>query len=731
MNTKTSTSVASDLDARVQLPNQTIHQLEPEATGAAKIQAFCQADAVVFDRQSHRPNRVERGRHSNYSGRPVRECVLQSELFFEICRILGEEGQFQMAWAGNVDIDTGVVTPVASYPRSEEYLVGLHITIHDAPAGVGPVGTAIRDNRHVLVNDLLTDARMHPWQERAQRRGYRSVGAFPIMVHCHRHGAIAIYAREKDFFDPENVALLEELAANVSFALERMYTERMHRRAVQELDQFFALSLDLLCICSLEGRAFRLNSAWEKTLGFNAAELASHPWVEFVHPEDRPRAEAAWQKLKLGQQIEQLEFRVLSKSGSYRWLIGSATPSLALGVAFAAVRDITERKSLEEQLKNQNLALEEQNRRLNEASRLKTEFLANMSHELRSPLNGILGFTELLYDGKLGPIPERPREYVGRVHSSAMHLLELINGVLDLSKVEVGHLEFFPERVSVTDIIEEVMGILGSIAAGKKIQMQTEIDETVDNVLTDPGRLKQILHNYLSNALKFTNPEGRVVVRLKREGSSEFRLEISDTGIGIAQKDLARLFVEFQQLDATKAKLYPGTGLGLALTKRIVEGQGGRVGVESEVGKGSTFFAVLPRGPEVRKSDGPIARVLVVEDGRATSLLLSRVLEGADYQVETAGTGREAVEKCRRADFDAITLDLVLSDGSGLKALREIRSLPHFRSTPVIVISALDQRDVAVTDMVQAFLTKPINPNQLFETLEQVGVPARLTVGAK
>jgi PAS domain S-box-containing protein len=666
----------------------------------------------------------------SHAGRAIVHIRTRSQLFKEICRIVVEEGRFQMAFVGLVGAGTGVVTPVANFPREEDYLTGLRITVNDEPAGRGPVGTAIRENRHVVCNDLMTDSRMQPWWDRAERRSYRSVGAFPVVVRGRATGALAIYSGEVGFFDAENVALLDELAADLSFALESIEVEGMRHRAVEELDQFFNLSLDMLCIFNLDGYMHRLNPAWEKTLGFSAAKLCGKPWIEFVHPEDRPRAEAALQNLREGIEIEHLEVRFLSKSGAYRWLVGSATPALEQGVVFAAVSDVTERKHLEERLRSQNAALEEQNRRVNEASRLKSEFLANMSHELRSPLNGIIGFTELLYDGKLGPIPERPREFVGRIHGSASHLLQLINGVLDLSKVEAGRLEFRPERVSVSSVIQEVVGILGTLGAEKQIRIETEIDDSADKVLTDPGRLKQILHNYLSNALKFTGPEGRVVVRLKSEGAAEFRLEVSDTGVGIAEKDFGRLFVEFQQLDATKAKRYQGTGLGLALTKRMVEAQGGRVGVESKLGEGSTFFAVLPRASGVDSAADPIASILVIENEKVARLLLTRVLEGAGYRVDTAGTCREAIEKCRRSDFDAITLDLLLADGSGWEALRRIRSLPRFQNTPVIVLSMLEERDVALPEPVQGFLTKPIAPDKLLGALERAGVTTRSPIGA-
>jgi signal transduction histidine kinase len=292
-------------------------------------------------------------------------------------------------------------------------------------------------------------------------------------------------------------------------------------------------------------------------------------------------------------------------------MIGSAAPALERGVVFAALRDITERKQLEEQLRTQYLALEDQNQRLNEASRMKSEFLANMSHELRSPLNGVIGFSELLFDGKLGPIEKRPREYIGRIHSSATHLLHLINGILDLSKVEAGRMDFRPERIVLSDVIREVTGSLGALADAKRIDVRTAIDAGVNEVCADPASLKQVLYNYLSNALKFTGNGGAIVVRSKPEGASHFRVEVADTGVGIREEDLGRLFVQFQQLDGGRAKRHQGTGLGLALTRRIVEAQGGRVGVESTRGRGSTFFAVLPRNlfpPDVQTQAGVTLR---------------------------------------------------------------------------------------------------------------------------
>jgi DNA-binding response OmpR family regulator len=244
-------------------------------------------------------------------------------------------------------------------------------------------------------------------------------------------------------------------------------------------------------------------------------------------------------------------------------------------------------------------ALERKNRELEEASRVKSEFLANMSHELRTPLNAIIGFAELMHDEKMGSVSALHKEALEDILTSSRHLLQLINDILDLSKVEAGKMEFRPEKVDLAKVVSEVTDILRSLSARKHIAIAVAIEPGLDAVTLDPGKLKQVLYNYLSNALKFTPEEGKVSVRASSEDREHFRVEVEDTGIGIGEEDLPKLFAEFQQLDTGVGKSYGGTGLGLALTKRIVEAQGGTVGLRSAVGRGSTFFAVLPKSPRV------------------------------------------------------------------------------------------------------------------------------------
>lgn len=229
------------------------------------------------------------------------------------------------------------------------------------------------------------------------------------------------------------------------------------------------------------------------------------------------------------------------------------------------------------------------------ANRTKSEFLANMSHELRTPLNAIIGFTDLLYKRRAGSISAEQEEYLHDILTSSKHLLRLVNDVLDLAKVESGKFAVYPERIDLVLLIEEVRDVVRGLAARKRITLEIKVDPSVTTVTLDPARMKQILYNFLSNAIRCTPDGGHVAIEARPDGVDFFRLDVRDSGIGIKAEDLDRLFVEFQQLGASTGEEPRGTGLGLALTKKLVERHGGTVAVRSTVGSGSTFSAILPR----------------------------------------------------------------------------------------------------------------------------------------
>ncbi|MDI6784995.1 MAG: ATP-binding protein, partial [bacterium] len=253
---------------------------------------------------------------------------------------------------------------------------------------------------------------------------------------------------------------------------------------------------------------------------------------------------------------------------------------------------------LEQKVKERTAELEFANLRLRKADRLKSEFLANMSHELRTPLNSILGFSELLKEPAFGPLTEKQFEYLNNIASSGRHLLELINDILDLAKVDAGKIELHLEPLPIVQLLDEVQSIVRSIAKEKNIRVLRELPPDLTTIPVDHSRFKQIMYNLLSNALKFTPENGTVTITANPEKDA-VRISVQDTGIGIAEEDQARIFNEFEQVDGSRARKYEGTGLGLALTKRLVELHGGNIWVESEIGKGTKFTFTIPNRTQI------------------------------------------------------------------------------------------------------------------------------------
>ncbi|MEY4510367.1 MAG: hypothetical protein RLZZ450_2489 [Pseudomonadota bacterium] len=249
----------------------------------------------------------------------------------------------------------------------------------------------------------------------------------------------------------------------------------------------------------------------------------------------------------------------------------------------------------QERIREKNRELEESNRAIREASRLKSEFLANMSHELRTPLNAVIGFSEFLADETVGPVNAKQLECLNHVLTSGRHLLRMISDVLDLAKVESGKLDLFPTEFNLRDELTEVCSVARALAQEKDIDVALSCDAAPERVTLDPQKLKQVLFNLLANAVKFTGEGGSIDVTARAVDDDCLEIRVRDSGIGMRAEDLPQLFQEFRQLDTASGRRHEGTGLGLALTKRLVESQHGRITVESELGHGSVFTVVLPR----------------------------------------------------------------------------------------------------------------------------------------
>jgi signal transduction histidine kinase/DNA-binding response OmpR family regulator len=367
------------------------------------------------------------------------------------------------------------------------------------------------------------------------------------------------------------------------------------------------------------------------------------------------------------------------------------------------------------------------NEELTRVSNHKSRFLANMSHELRTPLNAILGFSELLLDDTREGGDQRKRQsYLGHIHNSGQHLLGLINEVLDLAKIESGQVELSRVPFHLAGTIAGAIETVEPLAGQKQIRISEEI-EWADSVFADEAKVRQMLLNLLSNAIKFTPEGGRVTVGSRAENSMLF-LSVSDTGVGIPMEDQRRIFDEFEQLESGKAMTHPGTGLGLALTRRLAELHGGRVWVESEPGQGSCFNVVLPlespaaadggKDEEIvvsGQADRPL--VLVVEDNLAAAALLSNMLRRAGYRAHVVRDGREALEKAAELRPLAITLDVLLPGLDGWEVLRTLKSGPETRDIPVVVVSVVDNRSLGIALGADDYLVKPIGRQALLQAL--------------
>jgi PAS domain S-box-containing protein len=358
-------------------------------------------------------------------------------------------------------------------------------------------------------------------------------------------------------------------------------------------------AIDGILTTDLEGRVMDVNKEMELLSGTSREDLIGKRLRELITPPEA--ADEAIRQVQEAGRVRDFELKLRRPNGGLVDVSYNATQLREGGAEpteiVATLRDVAEPKRLREQLELRNRELEVQNERVQQANRLKSEFLARMSHELRTPLNSVIGFSDFLLTSGNEPLTAAQREYLTDILNSGNHLLSLINDVLDLAKVESGKLDLNPVPFAIAQAVDEVCSSLRPQLLEHELELRTEIAPGIDRVVLDVVRFKQILYNLLSNAVKFTPNGGHVEVTISPGPGSRFVVSVRDTGIGIPSKDLARIFREFEQLDSGTARKYPGTGLGLPVTQKLVDLMGGSIRVHSEVGEGSTFTVRLPLIP--------------------------------------------------------------------------------------------------------------------------------------
>lgn len=685
--------------------------------------------------------------------RHINQAIMRNrtrdELFRSVCEVLVARGGFLMAWIGWHQPETRKLVPIARAGDNDGYLESVEVYADDRPEGRGPTGTAFRENRPCVCNDLFEDPVTLPWRPGLERHGLRASAGFPIHVDGEVRGTLTVYADRPGFFQEQENVLLAEAASDLSFALDNLARQAATERAeaVAASERRLASSLveampGIFYLYDQQGRFLRWNRNFERVSGYSGEEIARlHPLDFFDVTEqpllasriaevfesgdatveaslvtkdrgsiphfftgrrivldgaphlvgvgvdigERKRAEDALRKSEerhrttldtilegcqllgfdwcylylnpaaaiqnrrpnaelLGRRmpdawpgIEASEvFALLRRcmeervrvhaeteffftDGSTGWFDVRAQP-VPEGVFVLSI-DITERKRAEKELRELNdrlehkvaertLDLEAARERAEAADRIKSSFLATMSHELRTPLNSILGFTGIVLKGMAGPLNAEQTKQLGMVQGSARHLLDLINDVLDISKIEAGQLEVRRVPFDLRASVGRVAASVTPMAEKKGLSLSTQMPPHIDPMESDRRRVEQILLNLLNNAIKFTErgsvtmtvdvlvDEGRTGVG---ESGPAARFRVSDTGIGMKQEDLAKLFQPFFQIDSGLQRQHDGTGLGLAICHRLTTLLGGTIGVESVWGQGSVLTVVLPmKAPRAR-----------------------------------------------------------------------------------------------------------------------------------
>ncbi|NUM47452.1 MAG: PAS domain S-box protein, partial [Anaerolineales bacterium] len=534
---------------------------------------------------------------------------------------------------------------------------------------------------------------------------------------------------------------------------DRKQFEEALRESQTSLQNFLDTASDLIQRMDDDGHYLYVNRAWSHALQYSFEEARKMSFFDIIAPEYHPLCETILQTLITSGQAQDFEAAFITKERQTIIVEGSLsrhrTPN-GHWTTNGIFRNITLRKQAEDTLRQSRDELRNANMALEKVARLKDEFLANMSHELRTPLNAILAFSEGLLEQYRGPLNERQFTAVKNIETSGRHLLALINDILDLSKIEAGRLDLQPQTVALADVCEASLLFIKETASKKALKVAFHLNDHLTLMEGDPKRLKQILVNLLSNAVKFTPPEGEVGLEVTADPEGGVvHFVVRDTGIGIAPADLPRLFQPFTQLDSNLNRLHEGTGLGLALVRRLTELHGGSISVDSAPGKGSRFTIALPLIIPAQRLKPPIAfetgslppigeppptelppsngiQILLADDNDFNIQAVRDYLEAAGYQITLAHNGREALHLARNHRPHLILMDIQMPEMDGLTAIRQLRADPTFATTPILALTALAMPGDEAHGLAAGaniYLTKPVRLKELVAHIQNQLAP--------
>lgn len=603
---------------------------------------------------------------------------------------------------------------------TEEMVVAANVHVSPSTVGMrlrlgeGAMGHSAESGEPLTIDDYTK------WSGRSHQydtiEAHAAIAA-PLRMGGRLVGAFNVWTTEQDkTFGADDLRLLNMFGPHAAVAIEnaRLYADvQRERQYLQELVHNSPVAIVTL---DREHSIVSANPAFEKLYGYDHAELVGQNLDELITTPET-RSEAVDYTTRATDETVRGVGRRRRLDGTMVDVEVLAVPVVVNGERVGMMglyHDITELLAARREAESANAA--------------KSRFLASMSHELRTPLNAILGYSEMLQEDAADSGQEAFIPDLRKIHQAGRHLLTLINDVLDLSKIEAGKMELNPETFEVPPLVESVATTVETLVAKNRNRLVVEVDDEVDELYADPTRVRQILLNLLSNAAKFTD-HGVITLSAGSSGG-DMCFAVADTGIGMSEEQLGRLFQAFSQAEVTTAAKYGGTGLGLAISKRFCEMMGGSVSVESAPGEGTTFTVRLPlRGSPEAVSAQPVAggpadasglpAVLVVDDDPAARDLFRKMLEKEPVRVLTAASGEEGIAIARAQQPAVIALDVVMPRMNGWSVLSALKEDPETRNIPVVMTTMIDDRRLGLALGASEHLTKPIDRAHLTSVIER------------
>ncbi|TDB68223.1 PAS domain S-box protein [Arundinibacter roseus] len=522
------------------------------------------------------------------------------------------------------------------------------------------------------------------------------------------------------------LVIAKDISERKATEIQLQISERRHR-------VFFENSPSLMCTHDLEGNFLSVNPAGVELLGYTMSEFKKRSLFDIIQPKYHPDIQLYLRQIKTTGSSKGL-MQVIDKHGIEKtWMYTNVLSEFMDGTQYVIGNgaDLTKRIEIEKELHKSKETAERN-------ARAKDIFLANMSHEIRTPMNAIIGFSNLLKDTELS---QDQQDFTQSIHMAAENLMGIINDILDLSKIESGHLTIEEIPFDLKELVKNIKAILSQKASEKNLDLDYTLDERLpEQVVGDPTRLNQILLNLVNNALKFTeNGTVHLQVDLLQETETEhtFLFSIKDTGIGIPAEKLESIFERFTQADTDTTRKYGGTGLGLSISKLLIELQKGTLWVESKPNEGSTFIFKLPlkkattqikrkseHAPKVLTSDSKL-KILLVEDNVLNQRLAMKVLSNFGFVPELAENGKIAVEKIRNVEYDLVLMDLQMPEMDGYQATEAIRNILR-SNVPIIAMTAhslVGERDKCLAVGMNEYIPKPFSPSELFNKIVDLAIP--------